>query len=54
MATEVATRIAPPVVSSQRWSAIDVDTETRLDRELSRSVPWRKALLRWLIEYNKY
>lgn len=54
MATEVVCEFISPATPVRRWSAIDVDTEGRIDRELREPLTWRKALMRWLIEYNKY
>ena len=54
VATDLAYDGVSPVVHFQRWSAVDVDTEERIDRDLRRPMSWRRALMRWLIEYNKY
>ncbi len=54
MAASIAVDLASPAAKAPRWSAIDVDTEEKIDRELRRPWSWRRALLQWLIEYNKY
>jgi hypothetical protein len=54
VATDFACDVTSPVVHFRRWSAVDVDTEERIDRDLRRPMSWRQALMRWLIEYNKY
>lgn len=54
MAATIAVDPASPAAKVHRWSAIDADTEEKIDRELRRPWSWRRALLHWLIEYNKY
>jgi len=54
MATDVAVQSIRRAVFVRPWSAIDSDAEVRVDREVNRKLPWRKALMRWLEEYNKY
>lgn len=43
---------APGVASV--WRAIDAEAERQVDREATRKLRWHQALMRWLVEYNKY
>jgi len=54
VATDVMTESASARICGRSWSAVDVDTEERIDRDLRRPKSWRKMLYGWLIEYNRY
>lgn len=54
MAVQTASSSMPVTGLVRPWSAVDVDLEARIDREVSKPVGWRDSLMRWLIEFNKY
>lgn len=54
MATEVMREVAIPAVAFRSWSAVDLDAEERIDRDVRRPATRGQVLMRWLIEFNKY
>ena len=54
MAIGVVEQVIPSHQCLRGWSAIDVDAEEKIERDLRRPLSWRQALYRWLYEYNKY